>query len=514
MIPADTDFETEVTLETSSQPLPDDPPFRILFLGDWSGKGGAPLSDVFSRKPVEIDRDNYDDVMRKLNVQLELGLGDAAEGRVRLRFEELDDFHPDRIFEQVSMFSDLREIRRELQTESGFSSAAQKVRDWFEPAEVDSEIKEDGSDTSPEDRVAPSENLLEDILGDSIFDSTRSQKPSGAGGELGRLINKLVAPHVIQTDDSERDRLTKAVDEASSELMRAIIHQPDFQRLEAAWRALYLLVRKVETGSDLKIYLCDFSKREFQEDLKNASPLDRSEIYRIAVREAVEIPGAEPWALICGNYDFSMDVDDAAALIRISQIAQKANAPFIAQLSPSLFGLRSFDEANSFTDWRIDDSSERGKLWATVRALPDSSYLGLALPRFLTRLPYGEETDPTERFNFEEFKVVTEHENYVWGNPVFICALLLAESFGRNGWDARRGFQVKVSGLPTHIYKKEGETVTKPCAEILMTDPLCNMLLENGLMPVISFKNSDLVQLGRFQSIASPGSALKGKWNS
>lgn len=512
MIPADTDFETEVTLETSSQPLPDDPPFRILFLGDWSGDGGVPLSDVFRWKPVEIDRDNFDEVMHKCNVQLRLAVDGESRDRLDLRFRDLDDFHPDRIFEQVPMFSDLREIRRELQTESGFESAAGKVREWFGSSSDEADDGLSNGETEIVERAEPSENLLEDILGESVFDSSRPQKSSHGSGELNRLICKLVAPHVISTDENERERLTKIVDEASSELMRAIIHNADFQKLEAAWRAAYLLVRRVETGSDLKIYLCDVSKEDLRNDLKNASRLDQSEFYRVVVREAVEIPGAEPWALICGNYDFSMTVDDAAALIRISQIAKSANAPFVTQLSPALFSLSSYDEAERFGAWKIEDSSESGKLWSTVRSLPESSYLGLALPRFLTRLPYGADTDPTERFCFEEFKDDSEHQNYVWSNPSFLCALFLAQSFMRNGWDASCGFQTTITGLPTHIYQKDGEMVTKPCAEILMTEQLCNMLLENGLMPVISFKNSDQVQLGRFQSVASPGSPLKGRW--
>jgi type VI secretion system ImpB/VipA family protein len=70
-------------------------PFRILLLGDFSGRAnrGAPAPP--SRKPVMIDRDNFDQVMAHMGAELHLGRGQQGP-RMALRFQELEDFHPDR----------------------------------------------------------------------------------------------------------------------------------------------------------------------------------------------------------------------------------------------------------------------------------------------------------------------------------------------------------------------------------------------------------------------------------
>src|SRR5260370_27250159 len=107
--------------------------------------------------------------------------------------------------------------------------------------------------------------------------------------------------------------------------------------------------------------------------------------------------------------------------------------------------------------------------WSEVTAIPEASYIGLALPGFLLRLPYGKATSATERFPLEELTGEPKHQEYLWGNPAFACACLIAEAFSESGWDMRPGDALDISGLPAHVYKKDGEAVMKPCAEVLMT---------------------------------------------
>jgi predicted component of type VI protein secretion system len=67
--------------------------------------------------------------------------------------------------------------------------------------------------------------------------------------------------------------------------------------------------------------------------------------------------------------------------------------------------------------------------------------------------------------------------------------------------------------LPIHIYTQEGETITKPCAEVLMTQTAAEEMLEKGFMPLASLKEQPVVRLVRFQSVTDPPSALAGRWN-
>jgi type VI secretion system protein ImpC len=132
----------------------------------------------------------------------------------------------------------------------------------------------------------------------------------------------------------------------------------------------------------------------------------------------------------------------------------------------------------------------------------------------LLRLPYGAATDPVESFSFEEMPDTPEHEDYLWGNPAFACALLLAQSFSDSGWQMRPGEHSEINGLPLHAYKQNGDSELKPCAEALLTERAAGKILENGLMPLVWLKSQDSVRLLRFQSVAKPLRALAGRWQS
>lgn len=515
MFPSDSNLEAEFTLETESQPIPDDPPFKILLLGDWSGRESRFLTEeIVLSGPRIIDRDNFDDVFRKLNVKLNLELSGNDRNFLKLHFTELDDFHPDRIFQQIPLFSDLRELRGRLLNPDSFDSAAREVRSWFAVEDNEEVVDNESAEPQTEVDVIETENLLDRILSQASGESS-SAKPVQVvqSTELNRFISTIVKDHIIPTDENEQTRLLAAVDEATSELMRVILHHPLFQALESAWRGVYMLVRQIETDVDLKIYLLDISKDELSANLKSVSNLSDSLLYQWLIRETIETPGGEPFAVISGNYTFGVNVEDVATLVRLAKLSNTANAPFISYIRPEMLGIDSLAETPDQTNWKLSDDSNERKLWLTLRALPEAKFLGLAIPRFLVRLPYGESTMPTETFSFEEFTGIAEHENYLWANPSFACTVLLAKSYRAYGWEMRNGLFLNLSDLPTHLYEEDGETKVKPCAEILFTESACEKLLEEGLMPLISFRNSDRIQLARFQSIASPLKSLSGRWS-
>src|SRR5687768_3858909 len=216
------DLDTAVTLESSKTGIIEEPPFRILVPGDWSADGEKRA--LGERKLVEIDRDEFDGVLGSLKVRLDLDLD--VETTLSLEFAELDDFHPDAIFRKVPMFSDLRDLRKRLKDESTFYSAAREVRERFSIVR--------SIEAEP---VVPDEPPAEDLLGAIL------SKPSGgapvpkprASSELGSLISDLVRPHLVTVDEDEQAGMLHAVDEATSGLMRKILHHRRFQELEAAW---------------------------------------------------------------------------------------------------------------------------------------------------------------------------------------------------------------------------------------------------------------------------------------
>lgn len=508
-------LDFEFSMEKEAIPVSDDPPFRILLLGDYSGRKNLSRSTESAlpeAKPIKVDRDNFDDLMKRLNVGLRLELQEGSNDKLILNFRDLDDFHPDRLFNQVSLFSDLRDIRKRLLNPESFEEAAREVRDWLD-SEPEGTPAEEDKETISGIPLPSSGNLLDDILGQTSGDASEYKTTPKKGSLLGDFVRDVVSPYLIDTDEAEQAKLLALVDSSTSDLMRTIIHHPEFKELEAAWRGLYFLIRRVETDSDLKISLLDVSKNEVVSNLKSAKDLTDSSLYNIIIRDAVKTHGGEPWSLICGNYEFGLDVDEVATMIRLSKLANIAIAPLVAQIKPQMLGIESFDRESDERLWNYKDESKAGKLWTTLRTIPEASSLGLALPRFLGRLPYGGSTEPTEVFDFEELTDEREHEDYLWINPSFLIAALVGQSFSAYGWEFRSRLFLDVDGLPTHVYQSEGETITKPCAEVVFTHNACDIVLEQGLMPLIAFKDTDRVRLGGFHSIAFPEKSLKGRWS-
>jgi type VI secretion system protein ImpC len=225
-----------------------------------------------------------------------------------------------------------------------------------------------------------------------------------------------------------------------------------------------------------------------------------------------ETPGGEPWAVIAGNYTFDRTREDAELLGRMSKIAAAAGAPFIAAAESNLLGCDSLAKTPDPDDWRSTGGEYGQAAWQALHELPEAAYLGLALPRFLMRLPYGTDTDPLEQFDFEEMADEIIHEDYLWGNPCFACVYLLSRAFSKFGWSLRPGAVQDIDSLPLHVYQETGETRIKPCAEVVLTERAAEIILDKSFMLLLSFRDQDMIRLVRFQSLALPPKPLAGRW--
>src|SRR4051794_12272171 len=162
----------------------------MLVLGDWNGDGAKkPVSD---RHAIEIDRDNFDEILGRLGAKLDL---EQPSGEtLTLEFRELDDFHPDQIFEQLPTFSRLRDLRSRLLSNDKFNEAAREVRSWFNVEEPATEASAVGS--APQD----SAGVLDAILSGS----TAPAPKLAPSGDVAALIKDLVRPYLISVDESEQ----------------------------------------------------------------------------------------------------------------------------------------------------------------------------------------------------------------------------------------------------------------------------------------------------------------------
>jgi type VI secretion system protein ImpC len=481
-------------------------PFRILVLGDFSGRANRGIvetgRDLGNRRPVLIDRDNFDRVLAKLAPALELPVAGKSGVRLSMRFSELEDFHPDRLYQNLDAFRALERARAKLSEPATFKAAVAEMTGGG------------GPEPAPRGPVrADIPEMVSGSLLDEMVEATESRgegQPARRHDPLASYVRSLVEPYIVPKPDPKQSELLAQVDAAAAGNMRAILHHPEFQALEAAWRGLFFLIRDLETDTKLKVYLLDVSRQELELDLTQTGNLRATGMYKILVEQTVGTPGADPWALITGIYAFGTEVAGIGLLARMAMLARAAGAPFVASAESAVVGCRSFGAEPDADDWR--NTAEQDAAWDFLQKLPEAPWIGLAAPRFLLRLPYGSRTNAIETMEFEEMPGAPVHEEYLWGNPALACTLLIAQAFTQEGWSLRPGDRSEISGLPTHVYKQNGEAHMKPCAEAWLSEKGARRIEDKGLMPIISIKDTDRVRVLEFQSVADPPAPLEGRW--
>jgi type VI secretion system protein ImpC len=509
-------MEFQLGTQTSFAPrkAKDDTPFCIAILADFSGRGNRGLCEtgpsLAARRRIAVNVDNLEDLPMKLGCEIHIPLGSREEPRIPLRFNELDDFHPDRIFDRLEVFQKLKTTRKLMQNPATFAEAASQVRSWITGEQEIGKSETEQAQSGTEQEESDTETV-ERLLGKSPGQESPTT-PASQSVDINALIRETVKPYIVPAPDPQQAELIAQVDQAVSGQMRAILHQPDFRGIEATWRMLHFLVSQVETDEMLKLYIIDVSKAELAADLASADALQSTGAYRLIVEQSVGVAGAEPYAVLVGGYTFDQTTEDIRLLQRLARIAQAAGAPLLTSADSQFAGCQSLAATPDPDDWRWQPEPAAGQLWQQVRQSSEAAYIGLLLPRFLLRLPYGRDTDPIDRFDFEEFSPLAGHEQYLWGNSAVICVCLLAEAFREFGWALTGGLGRDLAGMPMHIYKSDGEKHITPCAETILTERAMEVLIGKGLMPVLSIKGRDAVLLPRFQSIADPPAPLAGPW--
>lgn len=300
------------------------------------------------------------------------------------------------------------------------------------------------------------------------------------------------------------------IDAKITEQMNHILHHEDFQKLEGAWRGLHYLVNNTETDEMLKIRVLNISKKELAKNLKKfkGTAWDQSPIFKKVYEEEYGQLGGEPYGCLVGDYHFDHSPPDVELLGSIAQVAAAAHAPFITGAAPTLMQMDSWQELTNPRDLTKIFSTPEYAAWRSLRESEDARYLGLAMPKFLARLPYGSKTDPVEEFDFEEDTDGSNAESYTWANSAYAMATNINRAFKEYGWCSRiRGVESggAVEGLPVHTFPSTDGGVDMKCpTEIAISDRREAELAKNGFMPLIHKKNSDFAAFIGAQSLQKP----------
>jgi type VI secretion system protein ImpC len=335
-------------------------------------------------------------------------------------------------------------------------------------------------------------------------------------GVMRTLAHQALAPSTVISDDvvTTIKAIIAEIDKKLSDQLNLIMHHPRFQQLEGAWRGLYYLVSNTETDTTLKIRVMNVSKRDFAANLAKpsdsevSSSWEDSAIFKKIYQQEYGQLGGEPYGCLVGDYYFDHSPEDVMLLGQVAQMAAAANAPFIAGAAPTLLNMDSWRELANTRDLGPICRTPDHATWRSLRDSDDAKYVGLVMPRFLARLPYGATMSPVEEFGFEEDTNEDENGCYVWANSAYAFAVNINRSFKMYGWCASiRGVESggAVEGLPLHAFPSDDGGIDLKCpTEIAISDRREAELAALGLIPLIHRKNTDVAAFIGAQSLQRP----------
>ena len=317
---------------------------------------------------------------------------------------------------------------------------------------------------------------------------------------------KLIGADVVKSIEA----IIAQLDKKLTEQINLIMHHEDFQKLEGAWRGLSYMVNNTETDEMLKIRFMNISKADLGKTLKRykGTAWDQSPLFKKIYEAEYGQFGGEPFGCMVGDYYFDQTAPDVELLGEMAQVAAAAHMPFITGASPTIMQMATWQELANPRDLTKIFTTPEYAAWRSLRESEDSRYLGLAMPRFLARLPYGAKTNPVEAFAFEEDTGAADHSRYAWANAAYAMATNINRSFKLYGWCSRiRGVESggAVEGLPVHTFPTDDGGVDMKCpTEIAISDRREAELAKNGFMPLLHRKNSDFAAFIGAQSVQKP----------
>jgi type VI secretion system protein ImpC len=321
----------------------------------------------------------------------------------------------------------------------------------------------------------------------------------------------LASSSVVSSDSYQAvEAIIAELDHKLSEQINLIIHNIEFQQLEGAWRGLHHLVNNTEVDEHLKIRVMNISKKDLHRTLRRYKGVgwDQSPIFKKVYEEEYGQFGGEPFGCLVGDYHFDHSAPDVELLGEMAKIASSAHCPFIAGGAPSLLQMDSWQELANPRDLTKIFGNTEYSAWRSLRDSDDSKYIGLAMPRFLARLPYGVNTNPVDEFDFEEETAAGNHSKYCWANSAYAMAVNINRSFKSFGWcTSIRGVESGgvVENLPAHTFPTDDGGVDMKCpTEIAISDRREAELAKSGFMPLVHRKNSDLAAFIGAQSLHKP----------
>jgi type VI secretion system protein ImpC len=360
-------------------------------------------------------------------------------------------------------------------------------------------------------------SLLDQILVETKM-TPRDEGYDVARRGVAAFIAELVKPSRADEKINAQviDQMIAELDQRISTQLDEIIHAEPFQKLESSWRGLKFLVDRTDFRQNIKIEMLSATKDELLTDFEDSPELVKSGLYKHVYSAEYGQFGGQPVAAMIAAYEFGYGAPDIKLMQQMSSVAAMSHAPVIASASPQMFGVENHEQIAGLKDLQSIFEGPRYAKWNAFRESDDARNIGLTMPRFLLRLPYGPDTTPVKAFNYQE-AAEGKSENYLWGNAAFAFATRLTDSFAKYRWcpniiGPQSGGAVE--NLPVHTFEAMGQLQSKVPTEVLVSDRREYELAEQGFIALTMRKGTDNATFFSANSVQKPkffGNTEEGK---
>lgn len=474
----------QVGMESSEQAgeVDEQQPLKIVIVGDFSGRGSqrnAKPRGSGAIRALLIDRDNFEQVLQHLNVRLDEVPIQPSGALGSVAIDSLDDFHPDSLLQRVATFRALRELRSRLSKRETFADAVTEARGLLQPP------REVPAETITESPVANSTASEGGSLLDQILDVAESNAPPPPRrlNDIERFAQAMMAPYSIPADDPRQEPWLEAADQAAAFAVKQLLHSPRFRELEARWRSLDWLTRRIDSDVSVKVAVIDLSEQELRADLDREN-LAESALYELLVTRPQLQPDKKGWGVIVLDHRLGGEIADIELLGRLSQIAADSKAKLLVGLSDDAVGCTQGKDP--FTARELAEASVG---WQALQQLPDTKHTSAIWPGFILRQPYGKQTSEVESLELEELSGVDPQQALLVGNGAYLAAAQLVRGHEE---DSSNDY----NGLPCVVLKDQaGQKLMVPASGWWLRESALEHLSSLGITVAFSLPHAGALRL-------------------
>jgi type VI secretion system protein ImpC len=455
----------------------DGSPFRIVVLGDFSGRPRAERGALSGRRPVRVDVDNFEAVFSRMAPLAEIaGLHDKLGIALRIELEAMDEFSADAILARLPA----QALARTTPPEAASAPGARA-----------------GNASETEDAAATLQRLLGGSLPAGAPALAAAPTPPKADAAVDRFIRQLVGTGIASPQPPAP---SAGANDAAAALLRHVLRDPGWRHLECAWRAVDRFVRALDMADgQVRLELLDCRADELLADL-GASAADPAQ----ATLASLLRGDGRGCDIVVTLEEFGPSLAELSLLGGLAAVAAGQGAVLLAGAAPALAAIAASDDAQVL-------AADESRVWGALRASALARSVGLTFPRLLARLPYGPRNDPVAAFAFDELADASGsplHDHLVWRSAALDAALLLAQGRAEDGVETL----LQLDDLPAFIDRSGDEPRLQAVAEAYLGEREVNTLQAAGLIALQSDRRVPHARVSGWRSIAAGGEPLAGSW--